>query len=213
MTHVSLTQWQTIIKQQQADFALAHKYQIAGKLDLVFEYVAEGANNASSFDALKRARTDEVINLHRISISDNDADTKQKLTGQAKISFIQQSLRALQAVAQTGDAKAIAKAANSLATELSDAVTAYAAGMVNARDAVKDANFIAAAGKLMDGLKSLLATENPRLARVHVLYSVDSVNALKTLGKVKAALAAVLAPPAAPADASSGTDSGTDILA
>jgi hypothetical protein len=212
MTHITLAQWQTTIKQMQSDYELAHKYKIAGKLDLIFEYVAEGINNASNFDALKRARTDEIINLHRISISDNDADTKQKLTGQAKIGFIQQSLRALQAIAQTGDAKAIAKAANSLSTELSDAVTAYTAGMANVPDAVKDPNFIATAGKLADGLKNLLAVQHPRLARVHVLYSVDSVHALKTLGDVRAALAAALAPPAAAA-AGDSSGSGTDILA
>jgi hypothetical protein len=212
MTQITLANWQTVVAQMKSDFELAHKYKIAGKLDLVFENVAKAADNASTFESLKRSRIDEAIALHRISVSADDADTKQKKTGQAKIAFIQKSLRLLQAVAQTGDAKAIAKAINSLSSELSAAVTAYTAGMANLQDAVKDANFMATAGKLADEFKSLLRTEAPRLVKANILYSVDSVKAVRTLDAVKAALLAAAAlPPPSAAASSDSSGSGTDI--
>ncbi|MEZ0226434.1 MAG: hypothetical protein ACAH83_17900 [Alphaproteobacteria bacterium] len=219
MTQITLANWQSVVATMKSDFELAHKYKIAGKLDLVFEFVAKAADNASNFEALKRTRIDEAIALHRIAVSSDDADTKQKKTGQAKIAFIQKSVRALQAVAQKGDAQAIAKAINSLSSELSVAVTAYKAGMATVQDAVKDANFLSTAGKLADDLKSLLRTEAPRLAKANILYSVDSVKAGKTLDAIKAALlaAASLPPPSSSVTSSdssgsgSGSGSGTDI--
>lgn len=211
---ITLANWKTVVATMKSDFELQHKYMIAGKLDVVFEFIAKGIDDDKGFDSLKRSRINEAIALHRIAVSSDDADTKQKLTGQAKIAFIQQSLRALQSIAQKGDAKAIAKAINSLSTELSTAVTAYTTGMVNVQDAAKDASFLSTAGKLADDLKSLIRTEAPRLARAQILYSVDSVKAGRTLDAVKAALlaAAALPPPSAPA-APDSSGSGTDVLA
>jgi hypothetical protein len=210
---ITLANAQTIIQRMKDDFELAHKYMIAGKLDVVFEFIAKGIDNDSNFESLRRARIDEAIALHRIAISSNDDDTKQKLTGQAKIAFIQKSIRALQAVAQKGDAKAIAKAVYNLSNELSAAVTSYTTGMANVQDAAKDASFMSTAGKMADELKSLLRAQAPRLAKVHVLYSVDSVKGLKTLDDVKTALLAAAALPSPSASASSdSSDSGTDVL-
>lgn len=185
---ITLANWKTIVATMKSDFALAHKYKIAGKLDLLFEYTAKAINNDATFEALKRVRIDAAINIHRISISSDPADSKQKQTGQARIAFLQKALRGLQDVAQTGKASAIVKAANYLATELSTAVNSYIAGMATLTEGTKDANFLAAAGKIADGLKSLINTEAPRLRGENILYSVDSVKGLRTLVNVKAAL-------------------------
>ncbi|TAL35539.1 MAG: hypothetical protein EPN97_07120 [Alphaproteobacteria bacterium] len=185
---VTLANWKTIVATMKSDFALAHKYKIAGKLDLTFEFTAKAINNDSTFEALKRTRVDAAINIHRIAISSDPDDSKQKQTGFAKIAFLQRALRDLQGVSQKGKAADIVKAANYLATELSAAVTSYTTGMATLQDAAKDANFIATARKIMDGLKSLISTEAPRLRAANILYSVDSVKGLRTLATVKTVL-------------------------
>lgn len=214
MTSMTMAQWQAVITQQAADFQAANKYKIAGKPDFVFQNVAQGIHTDATFDALKQLRIAEMRNIAGINRSTADADTKQKLVAQARLPFLQQSLRGLQAVEQTGNAASIVKAVRELSTELSNAVSSYTAAMGQVQDSARDPAFIAAAGKVADGLKALLAMEAPRLQGQNIFYSVDSVQSLKLLNSIKTMLAHPVQPSPAPAPAVAAaptTPGGVDV--
>ena len=184
MTSMSMAEWQSVIQQKQADFALNNKYKVIGKLDIVFENVSIGIQNDAGFDSLKQARTNEAVNIRRINQSSADADTKLKQTAQARMSFLQQALRGLQAAAQTSDPQNIVRAVNEMVTELSNAVSSYTTGMGTVQNSAQDASFLASAQRLAGGFKGLLATEKPRLAQANIFYSANVVSTQKLLDSI-----------------------------
>lgn len=212
MTSV-MTSAQQALASIQADFDARYKYVIAGKNDPVFQAVADALNNKQTFDIFKSSRTGEAITLRRIAASDADQPTKDKQSGQAKIGFILGSVSALQDIVMTGDAKKIAAAINSLATELNDAVTSYTSGMASSPDAVKDAHFIANVKMVSQQMNGMLSMLGGRLVAAGVIYSIDAVQAGFSLKSVKSLLAAAQAAPATTTSASTTSSSGsTNIL-
>lgn len=208
MTSMTMAQWQALISQQQSDFDFANKYRVAGKRDFVFQNVAQGINTDGAFDALKQSRAAEMRSIQGINQSAADPAAKQKLVAQARLPFLQKALKGLQDVAQTGSAYAIVKAVHELSTELSNAVSSYSGSAAQAQDPGGDHAFAAAAGRIADGLKMLLALEAPRLADMKIFYSVDSVQALKLLKAVKTMLAHPAQPAPAPTPAPAATTPG-----
>lgn len=186
---ITLKNAQEFIKNMQRDWELKHKYLILGKIDLPFQNVAKNINDKFSFDMMKGARTRAATALRNIESSTDSDGIKAKRTGEAKLLFIETAIRALDKIKLTGDAKQITSGLSSMAAELDDAVKSYTDGTAQeGADAARDARFSSRATAMMEKIKSMIASQKPRLRVVNVLYSAPSVAALKELTSVKTLL-------------------------